>query len=105
MSTAALNPATLHVGATELEVPFTLLRSNFRHVTKRKPQHCTHRVNELVVQGSAQWGNRSETPACVLADTGSQAFALAATTSFPPVTLVPARKPLAISSVGGEEVL
>ena len=61
-------------------------------------------VNEFVVQGSAQLGNGSEIPAWVLADEGSQAFALAPTSSFPPGTLVPARKPLAISSVGGQRV-
>ena len=62
----------------------------------------THR--ELVVQGSASLGTGEESPAPTLVDSGSQAFAIAPPSFFPSGTLPPARKPLAITSVGGDAV-
>ena len=59
---------------------------------------------EFVVQGSARWRTGEQSPAPTLIDSGSQAFAIAPPSFFPNGTLQPARKPLVITSVGGDAV-
>ena len=56
------------------------------------------------MQGSARWRTGEESPAPTLVDSGSQAFAIAPPSFFPSGTLQPARKILAITSVGGDAV-
>ena len=82
--------------------------------TLRRPRVCavrcrpapgstgTHR--ELVVQGSARWRTGEESPAPTLGESGSRAFAIAPPSFFLSGTLQPARKPLAITSVGRDAV-
>ena len=55
------------------------------------------------MQGSARWRTGEGSPAPTLIDSGSQAFVIAPPSLFPS-TLQPARKDLAITSVGEDAV-
>ena len=56
------------------------------------------------MKGSARWRTGEESTAPTLIDSGSQAFAVAPPSFIPSGTLQPARKPLAITSVGENAV-